>query len=139
MNYAWAEALENSESEITKNPQDIYAIFNKVVALYNLEMYEEAVSAFESIENRISTRTLWYQQEPIKAYYELGEYEKALVIIDNILSNGNRAASQLYIIQGDIFYNRGNMEAALNSYEKAVYYNTNLEEARDSLAKIERK
>lgn len=139
LNYAWAEALENSESEITKNPQDIYAIFNKVVALYNLEMYEEAVSAFESIENRISTRTLWYQQEPIKAYYELGEYEKALVIIDNILSNGNRAASQLYIIQGDIFYNRGNMEAALNSYEKAVYYNTNLEEARDSLAKIERK
>lgn len=136
LNYSWTEALENAETEIIKNPQDVYAIFNKVVALYNLGMYEEAVNTFESIENRISKRTLWYQQEPIKAYYELGEYEKALVLIDNILSNGNRAASQLYIIQGDIFYNRENMAAALNSYEKAVFYNKNLEEAKEALAKM---
>jgi tetratricopeptide (TPR) repeat protein len=79
---------------------------------------------------------LWYQIEPILAYKELGNYDKVFTITENILENGNRAFSELYLIRGDIYLEQGNLEAAKDQYEKAVFYNKNLVEAKEKLESL---
>jgi len=140
---AWQSAVANSKSELSNNPndlpagrQDIYARFNLSVAYFNTVQYQSAVEEFEKIENQLPFRTLWYQIEPIEAYYELGNYDRVFQITDKVLNNYNRAFSELYVLRGRIYQKQGNIEAAHSEFEKAVLYNSNLKEASDLLNSI---
>ena len=131
---AWQNAVENSEFELSSNPNDIYARFNLSVALYNIGDYKRSAYEFEQVENLLPFRTLWYQIEPILAYYELGNYDRVFEITDRVLNNYNRAFSELYILRGEIYKEQGNITAARNEFEKAVFYNSSLKEAKDLLS-----
>ena len=133
---SWQNAVKNSENELAKNPNDIYAGFNLSAALFYTQEYKRSTEEFEKVENLLPFRTLWYQIEPIKAYYELGNYDRVFQITDSILNNYNRAFSELYIIRGQVHLKQGDREAARNEFEKAVFYNSNLKEAKDSLSSI---
>ena len=109
---------------------------NRSVALYHLGDYEGSIREFEVVENSLPVRALWYQLEPIQAYYQLKNYDKVFAITNKILNNGNRANSELYLIRGQIYEDQGNLEAAKAEYEKAVFYNVNLEEAKKALARV---
>ena len=133
---AWRKTVTLVEEKVRTDPNDIYAKFNLSVAYYNIGEYQKAVSEFEQVENALPFRTLWYQIEPIKAYYELGNYDRVLAITDRILNNYNRAFSELYLIRGNIYLKQGVREAARQEFEKALLYNVNLEAAKDSLAGV---
>ena len=133
---AWEKAVKNAEEELSGNPNDVYARFNLSVALYNIGEYRKSVEEFEKVENELPFRTLWYQIEPIQAYFELGEYERVFSITDKILNNHNRAFSELYIIRGDIYLKQNRESSAKEEYEKAVLYNKNNKEAREKLESI---
>ncbi len=128
---AWQKAAENSKKELLENPGDIYARFNLSVAHYNIGEFQKSVEEFEKVENQLPFRTLWYQIEPIQAYFELGNYTKVFEITDRILNNHNRAFSELYILRGQIYKSQGNIDAARNEFEKALFYNENLIQARN--------
>ncbi len=130
---AWNNAVRNSEQELAANPNDIYARFNLSVALFNIGDYQKSTEEFEKIENLLPFRTLWYQIEPIKSYYELGNYDRVFAITDQVLNYYNRAFSELYILRGKIYQKQGNIEAARNEFEKAVLYNSNLKEVQNLL------
>ena len=130
---AWAIAKDNALSQLSTNPEDIDARFNLSIAYYHLGNYQKSIDEYELIENKLPFRTLWYQIEPILAYYKVGNYEKVIAITDGILENGNRAYSEVYIVRGDIFQLQGNSELALQEYQKAVYYNKNLNVAKEKL------
>lgn len=133
---AWENAVQNSLSELEKNPNDIDAGFNLSVAYYNTGDYRKSIEEFEKVESRLPFRTLWYQIEPIKAYYELGNYDKVMGISDRILGFHNKAFSELYILRGKIYKNQGNTEAARQEFQNAVNYNVNLKEAQELLNSI---
>jgi len=133
---AWQKTILLSESELNLNPNDIYARFNLSVALYNVGEYQRSVEEFEKVENSLPFRTLWYQIEPILAYYELGNYDRVFEITNRVLNNYNRAFSELYLIRGDIYKNQGNLSAARSEYEKAVFYNVNLKSAQEALISL---
>ncbi len=133
---SWERAVENIQKELNQNSTDTDMRFNLSVALYNIGEYEKSVEEFEKVETSLSKRTLWYQIEPIKSYYELNDYERVFEITDNILNNGNKAFSELYVLRGDIYKKQGNIEAAREEYEKAVFYNKNLKEAHNALNSI---
>lgn len=133
---AWIKAIQNSEKELTQKPKDIYTIFNLSVAFYNVGNYQRSVEEFEKVEHQLPFRTLWYQIEPIKAYYELQSYDRVFVITDKILNTYNRAFSELYIIRGNIYLKQGNIEAARQEFEKAVFYNSNLKPAQEALSSL---
>lgn len=133
---AWQNAVENSELELSSNPNDIYARFNLSVALYNIGDYKRSTEEFERVENFLPFRTLWYQIEPIEAYYELGNYDRVFQVTDKVLGYYNRAFSELYILRGKIYQKQGNTELARNEFQKAVFYNSNLKEARTLLSAI---
>ncbi len=130
---AWQNAVDNSLQELANNPNDIYARFNLSVAYFNNLNYQSAVEEFEKVENLLPFRTLWYQIEPIQAYYELGNYDRVFEITDKVLNNYNRAFSELYILRGKIYQSRGETALDRQEFQKAVQYNVNLKEARDSL------
>jgi tetratricopeptide (TPR) repeat protein len=121
---SWTRASQNSTG------------LNKSVALYRIGDLKGSVAEFEKVENNLPKRALWYQIEPILAYYELGNYDRVFEITNKILEGGNRAFSELYIIRGKIYKIQGNMGAARSEFEKAVLYNKNLEEAQELLKSI---
>jgi len=133
---SWERAAENARNQLQVDPNDFYAGFNLSVALYNTGEFEKSVEEFEKIENRLPFRTLWYQIEPIKAYFTLGSYDRVFQITDRVLNYHNRAFSELYIIRGEIYKKQGNIEAAKEEFEKAVRYNVNLKTAQDALNSI---
>jgi tetratricopeptide (TPR) repeat protein len=134
---AWKNAVESSQRDLISNPDDIYARFNLSVALYHTGDYQGSVSEFEMVESRLPFRTLWYQIEPIQAYYELGNYQRVFNITNIIFNNQNRSFSELYIIRGEIYQKQGNIEAARSEFEKAVLYKKNLQIAQQLLQSVQ--
>jgi hypothetical protein len=133
---AWQQTVLVDEAALAQNPDDIDSRFNLSVALYYVGAYKQSVDQFEKVQNELPFRTLWYQIEPIEAYYALGDYAQVFTLTDSILNNGNRAFSQLYILRGDIDKKEGHLAAAKAEFEKAVYYNTHLKAAQDALRSV---
>jgi tetratricopeptide (TPR) repeat protein len=131
---AWQKAVTLSQQKLSENPSDYTAGFNLSVAYYKLGQYQKSVEEFEKVENRLPFRTLWYQIEPILAYYELEEYDRVIQISDKILNYHNRAFSELYVLKGNIYLKRGDKQAARQEFEKAILYNKNLKSAQEALA-----
>ena len=133
---AWQETVRMDEGMLAADPADVAARFNLSVALYYVGKYRQSVREFEQVQYQLPARTLWYQIEPIEAYYALGEYQKVFALSDTILNNGDRAFSQLYILRGESDRKQGNIQAAKAEFTSAVYYNTNLKAARDALRSV---
>lgn len=136
MKTSWNNAVKNSQKELVNNPNNIYARFNLSVALYKSQDYKQSVKEFEKVESLLPFRTLWYQIEPIEAYYELGDYNKVFEITDKVLGGGNRAFSELYILRGKIYLKQGNTESAKSEFQKAIFYNSSIKEAQNLLNSI---
>ena len=134
---AWANAVQNSETQLAKNPGDLYARLNLSVALYHTGNYQQSATEFEKVESRLPFRTLWYQIEPIEAYVALKNYDRVLQITDVVLNKYNRAFSELYLIRGEIYKQQGKLDQAKAEFEKAVLYNVNLQAAKEALASVE--
>lgn len=130
---AWQAAVDLTLNQLKQNPEDVYARFNLSVAYYNVGEYEKSIEEFERVEDKLEFRTLWYQIEPILAYYEVGNYTKVFEITDKILSNHNRAFSELYVLRGDIYLDLGEEEKAKEEFRKAVLYNSKLDFEHKSL------
>lgn len=133
---AWMHAKENALQELEVDPENVTSRFNLSVAYYHLGQYEDAIREYEAVASRLPFRTLWYQIEPLQAYYEVGNYEKVFEITDNILNNQNRAYSEAYIIRGDSYNKQGETESARQEYVKAVYYKNNSDAARQRLESL---
>lgn len=134
--FAWQETVQMNEKKLTKNPDDVYSRFNLSVALYYIGDYKRSVEEFEKVHYSLPPRTLWYQREPIESYFQLGNDQKVFELTDMILNNQNRAYSELYIVRGKIYQKQGNLEAARQEFQNAVYYNSNLKEAQDLLKSL---
>lgn len=123
-NAAWLKALEIAEAERAQNPTSPFPEFNRSVALYYLGEFEDAISAFEAVQNRLPNRMLWYQIEPILAYYQAGHNDRVLQMTNQILNNHNRAFSELYFLRAQVFARRGDQESAAAELQKANQYNS---------------
>lgn len=125
VNVAWENSLTRLNEELEENPNDMYTQFNLATTYYHLGKYEETTEMFEKVESRLPMRTLWYQIEPILAYQKLKDYDRVFEITNKILSNNNRAFSELYLIRGEIYLTQGETAKATAEFKKAVTYNRN--------------
>lgn len=133
----WENLLSRSKKESELDAQNVYPWFNIAVASYHLGIYEDSVSSFEKVEQRLPRRMLWYQIEPILAYRKLGNNDRVFQIIENILNNGNRAFSELYQIRGEIYLSQGKDDLAKRDFDLAIQYNKNFEIPKEMLEKIQ--
>jgi tetratricopeptide (TPR) repeat protein len=93
---AWEKTAQSLLSELEKNPSDLYTNFNLSVAYYHLRDYQKSISYFERVDDKLPFRMLWYQIEPILAYYESGNFTTVRQMSREILNNHNRAFSEIY-------------------------------------------
>jgi tetratricopeptide (TPR) repeat protein len=121
--HAWQIAVTLSDAALQKNQSDIYAEFNKSVALYHLGEDEAAIRSFEKVESRLPARMLWYQLEPLLAYYHLGEDQKVMSISEQIFNDRNPSYSELHYLRSKIFQKQGNAAAAEEELKKAEKFN----------------
>lgn len=121
---AWEIALARSQTAAQKNPTNAYVAFNQVVALVHLEKYAEAITLFEAIEPKLPDRMLWYQIEPLVAYYRLGQTDQLVRRADLILNNQNRAYSELYYLKGKVSEAGGDSTGAATHFAQASRYNS---------------
>ena len=133
---AWQTALQHAQETLQKNPNDTWARYNLSISYYHLGEYQQAISNFEAVESKLSPKTLWYQQEPLLAYYELEKYDEVLTRIAYILSHDNRAYSELYYLRGQIFLKQENTVGAREQFELALRYNKNYWPAQEALSKL---
>lgn len=130
---SWEKATQLSKKQLLEDPGDIYARFNLSVAYHNTGDYQRSIQEYEQVENKLPFRTLWYQIEPVNAYFQIGDYQKVLQITQKVLNYHNRAYSEAYILRGDSYLKLGDIDAAKEEYKKAVIYNKNLQIAKDKL------
>ncbi len=135
---AWQNAKTRAEEEVAKNSGDLRAKYNIVTALYYLGDYEGTVREFEKIETSLTRRKLWYQMEPIEAYFNLEKYDRVIELADSVINDNNKSVSELYVLKGRIYESRGQLSGTRAEYEKAIYYNKNLQSAKDALAQLDK-
>jgi hypothetical protein len=121
---AWRIAANRAQEQLVQNPEDIYAQFNLAKAQYYLGEYPQAVSSYEQVAARLPRRMLWYQIEPILAYYQLGQHDQVLAITQQIFDSQNRGFSELHWLRGLIYQQRGQTMAATEAFRLAEQYNT---------------
>lgn len=113
---AWQKAANTAQNQ-----------FNLSISLFHIGKMEESVKSFEQVEDMLPFRTLWYQIEPIYAYYKLNNFEKVFRITDKIINNGNRAYSEVYIIRANSYKKMGMADKAQEELGKAIFYNKNID------------
>ncbi len=133
---AWQRSIETQTKLLKDNPNNVFARFNLSIAYYHTGDYQKAVEEFERVETKLPKRTLWYQLEPILAYYELKKYDRVFELSESVFASQNRAYSELYIIRGNIYQERGELEKARHEYETALVYNRNLTAAHKALFRL---
>jgi tetratricopeptide (TPR) repeat protein len=134
---AWQRARARAEKEITENPDDIFARFNLAVAAYYAGDYEASVRAFEAAESKLGKHMLWYQMEPMQAYFELGDYDRVFALTEKVFASGNPSASELYLIRGESYLKLGKPDLAKKEFEKALFYNIHLPAAKAAMARVQ--
>lgn len=132
---AFRNAARRAEDELAANPNDVRARFNLSTSLYGAGDYERSVAEFEKIESRLPYLKMWYQMQPIQAYFELGNYGRVLALTESILAR-NISYSELYILRGQVYLEQDRPDLARAEFEKAVFYNKNSEAAREALAGV---
>ncbi len=133
---AWENALARGKKESQLDEENVYPWFNMATSYFHIGDYGNSIASFEKVEARLPKRMLWYQIEPIEAYKELGKYDRVFQITDHILTNGNRAFSELYQLRGEIYLSQGNKAAARKEFDLAMEYNKNFSPAQESLKQI---
>ncbi|MDQ5981795.1 MAG: Peptidase protein [Patescibacteria group bacterium] len=131
---AWEQTVNTAHEYLSKNPNDINMRFNLSVAYYNSDNIVESIKQFEKIENELPQRTLWYQIEPILAYYKSGDYKSVIRLSDRVLNDENMAFSELHYLKSLTYSKIGEDALSRESNSKVEIYNRNFD--RDSFVKI---
>jgi tetratricopeptide (TPR) repeat protein len=122
---AWQNAVSFTQKKLADNPDDITTIFNLSVAYTNTKEYQKAVETYEKVRDHLPARTLWYQLEPVEAYYRTGDYNSVFEITEKIFASQNKAYSEAYLLRGQSYLKLGQVELAKEEFNKAVFYNRN--------------
>lgn len=121
----YEEAIQDYETALTYNPEDMFAYNNSGYALKVLGRYDEAVEKLlksielmkaQKIRNRLPYSNL------ADCYEIMGEYEKAIAMYEEnikMLSENNSDSYTLYDDMADLYLKLGRYEDALKTYERA--------------------
>ncbi len=133
---AWENARAIAETELRRNPSNTASRFNLAVAHYYLGDNKGTAREFEAVEPKLGEHTIWYQIEPIQAYFNLSRYDRVIELTDSILNNNNKAFTELYLLKGEVYRQEGKLVEARAEFEKALYYNKNSKQAQAALESL---
>jgi tetratricopeptide (TPR) repeat protein len=135
-------ALEVARQEALANPEDPFAWFNMGTNFVALEMYEEAVVAYDQarvVGGGLPWRMLWYQHGPYVAYNAVGRYQDTIELARTVLDGGGTAEyiEESYYYAGVAREGLGETERALSNYLQAININRNYTEAIEARDRLQ--
>jgi tetratricopeptide (TPR) repeat protein len=122
-------ALQVAQAEVDADPEDAYAWFNLGSNLVYFGDYVKAANAYDQArELGLPQRMLRYQFGPFFAYFHSGQVDELLTLTDYALRITDKSEEAL-LWQGWGHYRKGDSEAALQDWRKALEVNPNYQDA----------
>lgn len=130
---AYMYAGQQAQAHAQADPTDAWAKFNLAESLTMLGQYENATVFFrQAFEQTIPWRTLWYRFTPFEAFYQTGDFETVLQLVNTNIQN-TIYVEEWYYYRGLVLASRGDTESARRAFTDALTYNSNYTEALDAL------
>ncbi len=135
--FAAQAALNVATQEATANPSDGWAWFNMGTSYAKLGNYFDAATAFdEAFRHELPYRLMWYEFGAFEAYYQVGRYDDVLTLATNT-EETTVDVEEIYYWRGMVYAAQGQVDLALNEFNKALSYNRNDQEALAARTQIE--
>ena len=122
--------LLRASQQINENPQDNWAWFNLGRSYTMLGDHQRATGAYDqAFLAGMPWRTLWYLHDPYISYFAVGRY-------DDILTHAQATESTTVYVEETFYYRgavlaaRGDIQGAINQFNRALSFNNNYQEAR---------
>lgn len=130
---AYALAGQTAQQRAQADPNDAWAWFNLGESLTVLGQHETATAMFrQALDLGLPWRTLWYRFTPFEAFYQTGNFDTVLELVNTNLAN-TPYVEEWYYYQGLVAASRGDSETARRSLNNALLYNSNYQAALDAL------
>ncbi|HNS01774.1 MAG TPA: C39 family peptidase [Anaerolineae bacterium] len=132
----WQRSLARAQAEAAADPGDPFAWFNLGNSLAAQGRYAEAASAFDQARViGLPWRMLWYQFEPLRAYYEAGRYAELLALADSAIATAGNI-EEIFYWRGRALQATGDSDGARAAYQRAAELNSNYAEPRQALSEL---
>ena len=135
--FAATSALDAAKRDAALDPNDGWAWFNAGTSSAQLGNYHDAAIYFdEAFRHGMPYRLLWYMFGPYEAYWNLGRFNDVITLANNT------EATTIYVEEtnywrGMAYAGLGNIDAALNEFNKALAFNPNDTAASDAIAALQ--
>jgi hypothetical protein len=128
-------AFQIARSEAINNPNDAFAWFNMGTVLVELEMYEDAATAYDQARNLgLPWRMLWYQFGPYEAYNAVGRYDDTINLATRTRNDGGgHYVEETFYYAGVAREKMGETQRAIENYRAVLNFNPNFIPARERL------
>lgn len=135
---AYGIAGQYAQERYQENPNDAWALFNIGDALSSLGQHENAAIFFrDAFElGTLPWRTLWYRFTPFESFYQIGDFNTVLTLIDNNLRN-TPYVEEWYYYRALVLASRGDEQGARNAIADALRYNSTYEAALQLRAELD--
>ncbi len=131
--FMWRQTLARAEIELTQQPDDVFAWFNRGTALVGLEQFKEAANAYDRAQEiGLPWRMMWYQFGPLKAYHETLRHQDLLDTAERTLAT-TVDVEELYYWQGVALAALGDTEGARTAFRSALALRPDYPEAEQAL------
>lgn len=135
---AWDHMYERAERELQTKPSEAaYSNFSMSVASFYKGEYQQSVDYYEKAKHGLPRRMLWYQIEPVESYLHIENYEQVFSLSNDIFQDQNKGFSELYLLRAKAYIAMGNIPAAREELQQAIFYNQSLSEPHVLLSTLE--
>jgi tetratricopeptide (TPR) repeat protein len=133
-NAMWQQALTQAQTTVQQQPDDAFGWFNLGSDQVAFKNYASAVDAYDHARQLgLPWRMMWYQYGPFQAYYQVGRYADIMALTDEVLAK-TESIEEIHLWRGWALKAQGQIDAARQSWQKALDLNPNFAPARDALA-----
>ena len=138
MDDAYRIAGQNAQQAYRDDPTDAWALFNIGDALSALEDHATAAVFFRDAfaTQTLPWRTLWYRFTPFESFYQTGDFDTVLSLVDANLRN-TPYVEEWYYYRALVYASRGDVQSAQSALNNAVLYNNTYQEALELRAALE--
>lgn len=133
---AASRAFQVAQAEAEADPADAYAWFNMGTSLVALGDYRRAANAYaQSMRHDLPWRMLWYQFGPFQAFYETGQYDQVLSLVQINLNQAEEVEETFYW-RGRVYAAQGDTQRARSDFQRVLNFNPNFQAARIALDRL---
>lgn len=131
-----ARVLVQALADLDRQPQDVFALYNRGWAELQIGLFEQAASTFDqALALGLPWRFLWYDYSPFEAYLQVGRYQDVIELGADVFTYAPGVEEVHYYV-GQAYEALGDAKRAQSRYELALSLNRYFSPAQSALEKL---